>query len=519
MPTLSRSVRAHVRSAVLPAAILAVAGSVVSAQGFVNWESPHVSPLALTPDGARLLAVNTADNRLEVFSLSGGTPVSVGSVPVGLDPVSVRAVSATEAWVVNRISDTVSVVDLASMNVKRTLPVGNQPSDVAFAAGKAFVTCSGTEDVRVFSLSNLAAPASVVAIQGEMPRAMAVSPDGTKVYAAIFASGNKTTILNAGQVSSPSGPYGGLNPPPNAGNLFSPPLNPANPLPPRVGLIVQKNGAGQWEDDNGRVWSGPNFVTWDMHDQDVAVIDPSSLGVSYVTGLMNMNMAMTVRPDGALVVIGTEASNRTRFEPNLTGRFVRSVIATVAPGSSPAIVDLNPHLAGAYAAGQGNVAASLRNQSIADPRAVAWRSDNSQGFVAGLGSNNIAVVSPAGARLGQFDVGQGPTGLALDEARASLYVLNRFDATISIVSLSTLTPTATVAFSFDPTPTAIKSGRPFLYNARLTSGLGVTACGACHVDGRQDGLAWDLGDPSGSVRPSTRCASPCPAPTASPGTP
>ena len=33
--------------------------------GFVNWESPHVNPLALTPDGATLLAVNTPDNRLE----------------------------------------------------------------------------------------------------------------------------------------------------------------------------------------------------------------------------------------------------------------------------------------------------------------------------------------------------------------------------------------------------------------------------------------------------------------------
>ena len=28
---------------------------------FVNFEAPHVHPLELTPDGARLLAVNTAD--------------------------------------------------------------------------------------------------------------------------------------------------------------------------------------------------------------------------------------------------------------------------------------------------------------------------------------------------------------------------------------------------------------------------------------------------------------------------
>ncbi len=35
------------------------------AQSFVNWENAHVHPLDLTPDGQSLLAVNTADNRLE----------------------------------------------------------------------------------------------------------------------------------------------------------------------------------------------------------------------------------------------------------------------------------------------------------------------------------------------------------------------------------------------------------------------------------------------------------------------
>src|SRR5262249_14268556 len=74
------------------------------AQSFVNWESPHVHPLELTPDGARLLAVNTPDNCLEVFDVTSGAPVKIASIPVGLDPVSVRARTNTEAWVVSHIS-------------------------------------------------------------------------------------------------------------------------------------------------------------------------------------------------------------------------------------------------------------------------------------------------------------------------------------------------------------------------------------------------------------------------------
>src|SRR5947207_1323890 len=87
--------------------LLAPVSPAMATGSVVNWETPHVSPLAMTPDGATLLAVNTADARLEVFAIVSGQPVKAGSVPVGLDPVSVRVRSNTEAWVVNNISDSV----------------------------------------------------------------------------------------------------------------------------------------------------------------------------------------------------------------------------------------------------------------------------------------------------------------------------------------------------------------------------------------------------------------------------
>jgi hypothetical protein len=44
----------------------------------------------------------------------------------------------------------------------------------------------------------------------------------------------------------------------------------------------------------------------------------------------------------------------------------------------------------------------------------------------------------------------------------------------------------------------VKNGRRFLYDARK-SGHGDSACASCHVFGDFDSLAWDLGDPFGSV--------------------
>ena len=128
-----------------------------SAQSFVNWESPHVHPLDVTPDGATLLAVNTADNRLEVFAIGAGLLTPVGGAAVGLDPVSVRARTSTEAWVVNHISDSVSIVDLTTLRVVATLATGDEPCDVVFAGSpqRAFVSVSQLNQVKVYDPANL----------------------------------------------------------------------------------------------------------------------------------------------------------------------------------------------------------------------------------------------------------------------------------------------------------------------------------------------------------------------------
>jgi YVTN family beta-propeller protein len=491
---------------------------------FVNWETPHVHPLERTPDGALLLAVNTADARLEAWTIQASSTAPLApafSVPVGIDPCSVRARTATEAWVVNNISDTISIVDLATRNVVRTLSTDDEPFDVVFAGGKAFVSCGAPDTVLVWSLANLAAAPVRVPILGEEPRALSVSPDGTKVWAAVFESGNSSTILGGGStmgggfppnvVSDPQGPYGGQNPPPNNGTLFSPAINPALPAPIRVGLIVKKDGAGAWRDDNGREWtnlvSGSQAarsgrpVGWDLVDNDIARIDVATLQVSYATRLMNIVMAIAPNPaDGDVWAVGTDATNETRFEPNLRGKFVRVKWAKVDDQSLSKVVgDLNPHLS--YST--STVAQSQRDRSIGDPRQIAWNAAGTRAYVTGMGSNNLVVLDAAGARAGlapTIEVAEGPTGLALDEARGRLYVLAKFGARVQVVDLGAEQVVSTLAFH-DASPAAIKNGRKHLYDTHRTSGLGQVACASCHVDGRMDRLAWDLGDPSGGMDP------------------
>ncbi|MCP3918461.1 MAG: hypothetical protein GY711_23190 [bacterium] len=502
-------------STLLPIAPLARAQ-----QSFVNWETPHVSPLALSADGTQLYAANTPDGRLEVFDVTGDEPVPLFSVPVGLDPVSVRPRTANEVWVVNHVSDSISVVDLSTRNVVRTIDTDDEPCDVVFAGNpeRAFVSCSQFNQVQVFDPSDLTVAPLSVPIEGEEPRAMAVSSDGGTVYVAVFESGNHSTVLGGGLasqatitlnnvVTDPLGPYGGQNPPPNDGAGFTPPLNPNNNAPPAVGLIVKKDVGGNWMDDNNGDWtdlvSGANAsrsnrpVGWDVVDNDVVAIDAQTLAVSYVEGLMNICMALAVNPaNGRVSVVGTDGTNEIRFEPNLTGVFLRVQLALAnATTGAAAVSDLNGHLD--YST--GTVAQPMRDQSLGDPRGIVWNAAGDRAYVAGMGSNNVVVIDASGARVGTpVEVGEGPTGIALDDATGRVFVLNKFASSISTIDAATAAETSRTPFH-DASPTAIKVGRKHLYGTHETSGLGQIACASCHVDARMDRIGWDLGDPSGDI--------------------
>ena len=105
----------------------------VSPTNYFNFETAPVHPLAVSPDNSRLALCNLPAGRLEIFDITAGAPVSVASIAVGLDPVSVCFRTTNELWVANYISSTISVVDLATLRVFNTITTSNEPSDIVFA--------------------------------------------------------------------------------------------------------------------------------------------------------------------------------------------------------------------------------------------------------------------------------------------------------------------------------------------------------------------------------------------------
>jgi DNA-binding beta-propeller fold protein YncE len=531
-------------------ALLALAAPTF-AGSFVTFESGQVRPLALSPDGTRLFAVNTPDNRLELFDVGAGGLVHQGSVPVGMEPVAVAARTASEVWVVNHLSDSVSIVDLSGPvpRVVRTLLVGDEPRDIVFAGGnRAFITTAhrgqqrtdpslagvpgagdpqpttpgvGRADVWVFDAGSLSAafggvPVAILTLFADTPRALAVSADGGTVYAAAFKSGNQTTAIGEGAVcngftaAAPCTTSQGFLMP---GGLPGPSTDSINEPAPETGLIVKRNpGTGIWRDQLGRDWSPA--VRFDLPDKDVFAIDATTLQQTAVfAGVGTTLFNMAVNPvSGAVYVSNTEARNEVRFEGPGTfgGSTVQGDLAesrvTILSGANVLPRHLNKHIV--YSTRPAP--AGVKDHSLATPTGMAVSPDGMTLYVAAFGSSKIGVFDTAALAADTFDPavtsthyitvsGGGPSGLVLDTAHNRLYALTRFDDAVSVVNLGTGSETSHLSLH-NPEPPSVVSGRPFLYDAAGTSSNGEASCSSCHIFGDMDDLAWDLGNPDDAVK-------------------
>lgn len=461
------------------------AASVSSAQStgaYVNFESPQVNPMRLSADKTRLFVANTADNRLSIFDTTNpSNPILIKEIPVGLEPVSVNPRTNDEVWVVNRVSDSISIVSVSQGIVIDTIQAKDEPADVVFAGTpqRAFASIERSNQVRVYDVTTHAQVASLT-LQAYGPRALAVSNDNTKVYAAFSTSGNRTTAIPK-QQAPPQGP----------------PTNPNLPPPPPVARIVDA--------------TDPTFnIPYTVLDHDVVEINANAPAViRYFDRTGTVNLGIAVNPaNGDLFVTNTDARNLIRFETNVRGHFIDNRVTRVTTGVSPVVTpfDLNPTLNYTILPNPSALATTL-----SQPAGIVFDPSGASMWVAAFGSDMVANVSTAGIVNLRIDIGsnrsgtvdstqmRGPRGLALNAAAGKLYVQNRISNTISVVDTSLNLQIQEVPVgSFDPTPDAIREGRGFLYDAKL-SGNGHASCAACHVDGETDMLAWDLGNPGGSL--------------------
>lgn len=486
------------------------------------FESGPVRPLALSADGQRLYVVNGPAGCLEIYALNGDALSLVSSVSVGLEPVSIVERTSNELWVVNHLSDSVSVVRLdGTPRVLRTLQVGDEPRDIVFAGNnrdRAFITAanrgqnrpgftsaslttpgSGRADVWIFDAAQLedslnGKPLSIVTLPADVPRALAVSSDGRTVYAAAFMSGNRTTVLHRDAINTPKP---GLTT--NADGVQA----------PATGLIVRYEGT-TWRDEARTDWSSQVKLT--LSDEDVFAINASATIPSITDRFVGVGTTlfnMAVAADGRIFVSNTEAFNEVRFEGSgrrgnstVRGRIAESRISMISPTSGAVTaVHLNRHIDFNLLQGT-TVSAADKARSLSQPTAMVLNSSGDTLFTAAFGSAKVAALPTTALISGSYtsdvtrliDVPAGPAGLAINSAGSRLFVYSRIAHAISVIDVPNRTLLSTRSL-FSPESIAIKEGRRFLYDATLSSANGTVSCASCHVFGDLDHLAWDLGNP------------------------
>jgi hypothetical protein len=199
-------------------------------------------------------------------------------------------------------------------------------------------------------------------------------------------------------------------------------------------------------------------------------------------------------------VSNTESRNRERFEANLKGKAVESRISRLLPGPDRDSFDLRVHnLNSPLDRGPEELPADeLRALGLSQPTDLVFSADGSRAWAAVFGSNKVVELDSRASVQTRIEVGAGPAGLALDETRNRLFVLNHLGASLSVIDLTSLA-VRDYPLAFDPRPETIKAGQPFLYDASISSANGTQSCASCHVFGDLDGMAWDLGVPGAEI--------------------
>jgi YVTN family beta-propeller protein len=337
--------------------------TLAAAEGtFVNFETPAGQPLAVTANGSKVLAVNTPDGRLSVFD--AGTLARVAEIPVGLEPTSVAArPRSDEAWVVNNLSDNISVVSLDDGYVVATIAVGDEPVAIAFTpnGAKAYVTVSAENRVAVIDAESRTEIRSV-AIPAEDPRALAMAPDGSAVYVVPFESGNQTRVVRPDGLSA-------------------------------------------------EIVHDP-----DLPDTDLFAIRTSDdTIVATAEHLGTLMTAVGVSPDGGRVYAANmKANNLIAGEENLRGIAIDNRLAILDASTLALIrqVDLDgPD--------------PSPDTANAEPSAIAFSDDGLKVYIASSGSGVVQVLDRDGARLDRISVTIGGRGLASSPLSERLYALNQ----------------------------------------------------------------------------------------------
>jgi len=363
-----------------------------------------------------------------------------------------------KVYVSNLRSDSVSVIDAKTDSVIATIPVGRNPFAIAITpdCSKAYVGNSGNLFIPENSVSvidvkmdtaidvNPATPEIDPITVGLNPGAMAITPDGSKLYVANFGSedvpDNTVSVIDVETDSvidvNPQTPEidpitVGLRPGALAitsdgsrvyvTNSFDSTFTVINTATDAViDTITNTIRVGQQDDPQfkpaGIAIAGSRGYVANSDSDTVSVIDLSKNEVVAAIDVGTRPLVVATTPDGSKVYVTNLLSNNVSVidvqkSVNDPGG---AVIATIPVGNIPIGIGITPNGLKAYV---GNC-----NCGVADP----------------VNPDTVSVIDVAtNSVIAEVEVGFGPLGLAITPDGSKVYVPNSNSSTVSVIDVAT----------------------------------------------------------------------------------
>lgn len=157
--------------------------------------------VAVHPNGLKVYVTNYGSDQvsiIDVFTNTVEATVSVGDGPWGIALNS----DGSRAYVTNAAAGTVSVINTETHAlIGSPITVGTEPIGIAVSAGDQRVFVANRASNTVSVINTTTNSVSTVAV-GNMPRAIAGSPDGTKIYVTHSGGSGSISVLDgqSGQI-------------------------------------------------------------------------------------------------------------------------------------------------------------------------------------------------------------------------------------------------------------------------------------------------------------------------------
>jgi DNA-binding beta-propeller fold protein YncE len=444
------------------------------------YRSPYA--VAYSEDSALLAVSDATAGELVFLDVKGGT--SLRSVRLAGQPKGLSWSGAGRVMVAEYGAGTIAEVDATGGSIVRRLEVGPKPTDVAVSADGARLLVPDFGLSQLLILDSATGKAQATVAVSPYPFAVALAPNGTTaVVSHLLASGDASKPDAAASLTLVDVPNG------KVAAVVRLPFGSSSVRG------VRCSPDGKWAyavHTLGRTTLPTSQLLRGWINTDaLSIVDLSSQRL-YATVLLDRLSEGAANPwgleasrDGKSLWVSTSGTHTViRVDLALLHKLLAGEIPSELIRSSGKV----PTLKDRFKSGYTRPLSDVWFEIAADPAKRTLLADD-LGALYGAGALEVIRLAPA----------QGPRGIALSPDGKQLAVALYFAGQVGLVNAAAGQISRFIDVGPQPEETWARQGERLFHDASSTL-QGWLSCATCHVDGKSDGLNWDLmnngvGDP------------------------